>query len=119
VIFQAPDESTWLGVLRLQLHVAGSRSLKDKRKAVAQVRDRLRARHNLSVAEVGHLEDHKRAVLTAVMVANDSRFLQSALDRIAHDVGTWRAASLEMVDIALMRPHDDLDSAHYDGHTDV
>ena len=119
MIFQAPDESTWLGVLRLQLYVHGSRSLKDKRKAVAQVRDRLRAKHNLSVAEVGHLEDHQRAVVTAVMTANDSRFLQSALDRIAYEVSTWRAAEVETFHIALMRPHDDLDSAHYDGESNV
>jgi len=119
VIFQAPDESTWLGVLRLQLFVAGSRSLKDKRKAVAQVRDRLRARHNLSVAEVGHLEDHKRAVITSVMVANDSRFLQSALDSIAHEVSTWRAAEVQDVDVVLMRPHDEAGSAHYDEWTDA
>jgi len=119
VIFKAPDESTWLGVLRLLLHVPGSRSLKDKRKAVAQVRDRLRARHNLSVAEVGHLEDHRRAVLTGVMVANDSRFLRGVLDTIAHEVGTWRSAELEDVDIQLMRPHDDPGQDHYDDWTDA
>jgi len=119
VIFLAPDESTWVGVLRLQLHVPGSRSLKDKRKAVVQVRDRLRARHNLSVAEVGHLEDHKRAVLTCVMVANDSRFLRSALDSIAHQVGTWRAANIEDVAVQLMRPHDERGPGHYDGETDA
>ncbi|MDP6946484.1 MAG: DUF503 domain-containing protein [Myxococcota bacterium] len=106
-------------MLRLQLHIPGSRSLKDKRRAVAQVRDRLRSRHNLSVAEVGHLEDHRRAVLTGAMVANDSRFLRSALDSIAHEVGGWRPADLEAVDIHLMRPHDAPDPGHYDGETDA
>ena len=118
MIFPAPDESTWVGVLRLLLHVPGAQSLKDKRRAVAQVRDRLRARHNLSVAEVGHLEDHRRAVLCGTMVANDSRFLRSALDAIAHEVSTWRSANVEDVDVLLMRPHDDTNSAHYDDWTD-
>jgi len=118
VIFPAPDENTWLGVLRLQLFVHGSRSLKDKRRAVSKVRDRLRAKHNISVAEVGHLEDHQRAVLTGAMVSNDSRFVQSALDSIAHEVSTWRAAELQHVDVSVMRPHDDAPPAHYDGWTD-
>ncbi len=119
MILPAPDESTWVGVLRLQLHVPGSRSLKDKRRAVNQVRDRLRARHNLSVAIVGHLEDHQRAVLTGVMVANDSRFLRSALDAIAHEVGTWRAAIVQDVDVSVMRPHDESAPGHYDEWTDA
>jgi uncharacterized protein YlxP (DUF503 family) len=119
VIFPAPDESTWLGVMRLQLHIGGARSLKDKRRAINQVRDRLRARYNLSVAEVGHLQDHKRAILSGVMVANDSRFLQGALDAIAHQVGSWRAAELQDVDISLMRPHDETGAANYDEWTDA
>jgi uncharacterized protein YlxP (DUF503 family) len=38
----APDESIWVGVLRLSLLIPGARSLKDKRRVVAQLRDRPR-----------------------------------------------------------------------------
>ncbi len=113
----APDESAWIGALRLVLRVPGARSLKDKRRAVNQVRDRLRARHNLSVAEVGHLEDHQRAILTAVMVANDSRFIRSALDSLVHEISGWRSAEIDDVSISIMRPHDDSEPGHYDGGT--
>ena len=41
-----------MGVLRLTLRVPGSRSLKEKRKAVAQVRDRLRAKKTFSVSAI-------------------------------------------------------------------
>ncbi len=111
----APDESAWIGCLRLVFRVHGSKSLKDKRRAVNQVRDRLRARHNLSVAEVGHLEDHRRAILNAVMVANDSRFIRSALDALIHEIRGWRAAELEDTHICVMRPDDGTALAHYDG----
>ena len=106
MLFQAPDESCWVGVLRLSLRVPGSRSLKDKRKSVAQVRDRLRAKKNLSVAEIGHLEDHTRAVLAVAMTSNDQRLLQSTLDRVAHDVSTWRSAIVEDSTIQINRPWD-------------
>jgi uncharacterized protein YlxP (DUF503 family) len=82
----APDEAVWIGVLRLSLHVSGSRSLKGKRKVVASVRDHLRARHNLSVAEVGHLDSRDRSILVAALVSNDPKVVRAQLDSIAHSV---------------------------------
>lgn len=82
----APDEAIWIGVLRLGVHVPGSRSRKDRRKVVASLREHLRARHNLSVAEVGHLESRDRAILAAVLVANDPKVIRSQLDATAHTV---------------------------------
>ena len=114
MFLQAPDESCWVGVLRLALRVPGSRSLKDKRKSVAQVRDRLRSRKNLSVAEIGHLEDHSRAILAVSLVGNDQRFIRSALDRIVHDVGTWRSALIENTSISVQRPGDAGSESQYD-----
>ena len=102
--FPAPDESIWVGVARLVLVVPGARSLKDKRRAVAAVRDRLKARRNVSVAEVGHLEDHTRAVVAVSMVGNDARFVRSALDALVHEVGGWNAALIEAADVTVMRP---------------
>jgi len=96
------------------MRVPGSRSLKEKRKAVAQVRDRLRAKKNFSVAEIGFLDDHVRAVLAVSMVANDQRFVQSALDQAAHEVGTWRAALIENAAVMVFRPRDDLAKSQYD-----
>jgi uncharacterized protein YlxP (DUF503 family) len=91
--------------------------LKDKRRAVAQVRDRLRSRHNLSVSETGHLEDRGRAVLSIAMVANDQRFVQSVLDGIAHEVGTWRAALVEHASVVTFRPADESSENQYDEWT--
>jgi hypothetical protein len=100
--------------LRLSLRIPGARSLKDKRKAVAQVRDRLRAKKNLSVAEVGHLNDHDRAIMVVVFTANDQRIVQSSLDQIAHEVGTWRSAVLEHTSVQINRPWDDSHQNQYD-----
>ena len=110
----APDESCWVGFLRLALRVPGSRSLKEKRKPIAQIRDRLRSRKNLSVAEVGHLEDHSRSILAIVLVANDQRFIRSTLDQIIHDVGSWRGALIEDTSITVQRPGDVNLQSQYD-----
>ena len=100
----APDENLWVGVLRLGLYVPGARSLKDKRRVVASVRDRLRARHGLSVAEVGHLDDHLRAIMAVGMVSNDPRHLRSVLDQIASDLQNWCEARIESASVEVLRP---------------
>lgn len=110
MLFLAPDENTWVGALRLLLEIPGSRSLKDRRRAVAQVRERLRARGEVSVAEVGHLHDHDRAVVAVVSVSHSSREVRRALDRIAGEVETWGRARVLSRDIRMFRP--------FDGHAD-
>lgn len=81
----APDEQIFVGVLRLVLRIPGSRSLKDRRRAVAALRDRLVARYGLAVAEVGHLENHEAAVLAVSTVANDPKVVRSRLDQARGD----------------------------------
>jgi hypothetical protein len=110
MLFLAPDEDTWVGVLRLKLQIPGSRSLKERRRAVSHVRDRLRARGGLSVAEVGHLHDHGHAVLAVVTVSHEAVEVRRALDRVAHDVESWGRAVVMSRDVRMFRP--------FDGHGD-
>ena len=110
MLFLDPAEDTWIGVLRLKLHIPGSRSLKERRRAVAQVRDRLRARSGLSVAEVGHLHDHDKAIMAVATLSRDSTEVRRALDRVAHDIESWGRAVVLSRDIRMFRP--------FDGHDD-
>ena len=60
-----------IGVYTFELHLPQARSLKDKRQVVRRLKERLRARHNVAVAE---MEEHanlwQRAGLVVVSVAN-------------------------------------------------
>jgi uncharacterized protein YlxP (DUF503 family) len=71
-----------VGVLRLELAIQDSHSLKDKRRALKSVKDRLSNLYNVSVAEVGALDTWNRAVLGIALVANEHRFVESCLDKI-------------------------------------
>ena len=100
----APDESIWIGLLRLTLRVPDSRGLKDKRKAVSRLKERVRARHGLAVAEVGHLEDRNRAVVAIVTVGNDARTVLSVLDRLRHELEHTAPALIETATVDIHRP---------------
>ncbi len=63
----------FVGVARLVVQIPGSRSLKDRRRVVKAIKDRLRARLPVSVAEVGELELHQVATLGVAMVSGNSR----------------------------------------------
>ena len=71
-----------VGLLQLRLNIVQADSLKDKRRAVKSFKDRLRSRHNVSVAEVDDLDAHRWSVVAVAMVGNDRRYLEGALQDI-------------------------------------
>ena len=68
-----------IGLLMLDLHFPGARSLKDKRQALRSLETKLRNRFNVSVAEVEHQDLWQRARLAVVTVNTDHGHLDSTL----------------------------------------
>jgi len=62
----------FVGVARLVLSIPGARSLKDKRRVVKSLKDRVRARLPVSLAEVGELERYQVATLGLAVVSNEA-----------------------------------------------
>ena len=71
-----------LGVLKAQMHLHGITSLKQKRGIVKSVIGRLKARFNISIAEVDHNDSKTSAVLAIAIVSNDTQFIDKQLDAI-------------------------------------
>jgi len=75
-----------VGAARVELHVHGSQSLKQKRGVVRSITQRVRNRFNVSVAEVGGQDTWQRAVLGLATAAGESetarRRLEKAIDFI-------------------------------------
>jgi len=59
-----------VGLLTVELHVPGARSLKDKRMVLRRVKDRLK-QFNVGVSEVEHQDLWQRAGLAVVTVSAD------------------------------------------------
>lgn len=83
-----------VGVLRVRIAIFGALSLKDKRRVVKSIKDRVGNRHNVSIAEVDDLDHRQAATLGVAMVGNESRFLESALSTIVDEVRRVHDASL-------------------------
>ncbi len=66
--------------VKTEIPVPWPESLKDKRALVRSLRDRLRKRFNLSVAEVERLDDRRTIVLGLACVGAEPGPLQRTLD---------------------------------------
>jgi uncharacterized protein len=60
-----------IGVLTLEIRVENSRSLKEKRHVVKSLKDRLRHKFNVSVAEIDYQDLWQRALVAAATVSSD------------------------------------------------
>lgn len=68
-----------VGVLRVSILIRESHSLKDKRRVVKSIKDRVRARLNVAIAEVSNQDLRQRADLAAVTVAGDRARVEEVL----------------------------------------
>jgi len=83
-----------IGGLQLEIGVGDAMSLKDKRRVVKSLKDRIAHAHNVSIAEVGALDEHRRAVIGIAMVSNDSRYVEGALSKLVDFVRGVRDVDL-------------------------
>lgn len=79
----------FVGVLKLTFHIPHARSLKEKRGVVRKIRDRIRARFDVSIAEIDAQDLHQRAVFGVAVVSGASAVCDSVLEQVA------RAAALQ------------------------
>lgn len=71
-----------VGLLRVELHIPDSRSLKAKRQVLKSLKDRLRSQYNISISEVDHYDLWQRSVLAIAHVSNEKRRANEILSRI-------------------------------------
>jgi uncharacterized protein YlxP (DUF503 family) len=81
-----------IGVLTLELRLESSHSLKEKRHVVQSLKDRLRHKFNVSVAEIDHQDLWQRSTIAAVTVSsareNAEKVLRSVEEEAAGLVGS-------------------------------
>ena len=74
-----------VGLLTLELHIADAQSLKDKRQVIRSLKDRLRGKFNVAVAELDFHDSWQRSVIGVVTLANEERFVQEVLQKVLEE----------------------------------
>ncbi len=76
------DFPVHLGMITLDLRLEGCESLKDKRRIIKGVIDRVRARLDVCIAEIGYLDVHGRSLLCAASLSGERVQVERALANV-------------------------------------
>ena len=91
-----------IGLLTLEIHIPDSRSLKDKRQVLRSLKDRLKARYNVAVAELDHQDSWQRSQIGIVSISNDEAHLQQSLQTVLAEAEEILGRDLSSHELELM-----------------
>lgn len=83
-----------LGILQFELLIHGAESLKDKRRVLLSIKDRLHREHMVAVAEVAMQDSFRAGVLGLAFVGTDGKHVGTVLDQIVAKLRALHDAEL-------------------------
>ena len=91
-----------VGLCTVELYIPDGHSLKAKRQVLLSLKDRLRDKFNVSVAEVGDQDLWQKAVLGIACVANEGAYVNQVLDQAVNLIRSVPAIELVQFRIELL-----------------
>lgn len=91
-----------VGVARITLILHDNHSLKEKRRVLKSLIEKIRHRFNVAVAEVADQDLYQRATVGIAVVGSDARVLNSLLDRIIEYLDSLQLADMVSQEIELI-----------------
>ena len=88
-----------VGVLTLELRLQDSHSLKDKRHTIKSLKDRLRGKFNVAVAEIDYQELWQRSLIAAVTVSGDRGHAEQVLQLVEREAANLVGPALVSVTV--------------------
>ena len=88
-----------VGVCRLKIYIPSSGSLKEKRKILKSIKDRVRHNFNVSIAEVEDMDKLQVSLIEIAFVSNDRKFINEVLSKTIDLVNNMRA--IDIVDCSI------------------
>ncbi|MFQ5963129.1 MAG: DUF503 domain-containing protein [Candidatus Scalinduaceae bacterium] len=68
-----------IGTLNIRMVIRSSCSLKDKRRIIKSLKDRIRNKFNVSISETDAQDNHKYSIISVAMVGADRQYINSTL----------------------------------------
>jgi len=83
-----------IGVCTLHLRLAGCHSLKEKRRIIKSIKDRIKNKFNVSIAEIEALDSWQLAIIGVACISNDAGFTNGVLSSVVDFIEDMRLAEL-------------------------
>jgi uncharacterized protein YlxP (DUF503 family) len=91
-----------IGVCQLDLLMRENSSLKDKRRILKKILERVKHTFNVSIAEVGNHDLWQSAQIGFCIVGNDKRFINSSLEKVIGFIEALNSAEIIRSEIELL-----------------
>lgn len=75
-----------VGVYTIKIFLPVSRSLKDKRRVVKSIKDRMRSRYNIAIAEVDGHDLWQSSTIAIVSVSNEDAVIDETFRKIHNEI---------------------------------
>ena len=87
----------------MELHIEEAHSLKEKRHVVKSLKDRLRNKFNVAVAEIDYQDVWQRGIVSAVTVSADHQYAEGVLHAVEKEAAmllgrTLVSATIEWIE---------------------
>ena len=83
-----------IGILQIEIKLSDGNSLKDKRRVLKRLKDRIGNNFNASVVEIGHTDKWRRSMLGIAVISNNRKKLSAYLDNIMSFISTDRKVTV-------------------------
>ena len=91
-----------VGLLTLEIHIPDARSLKDKRQVLRSLKDRLRARFNVAVAELDYHDVWQSSLVGVVTLSNNAHHVEQSLQTVLAEAERMLERSLVSHEIEVL-----------------
>ncbi len=88
-----------VGVLTVALSIPQANSLKDKRRVIKSVKDRIRSKFNVSIAEIGDQDIWRTALLGVAVISEDTAYANGVLSHVQDIFDNLRDAILTKTEL--------------------
>ncbi len=72
----------FIGALKFEVIIPGSLSLKDKRKVIQSLQDKIKSKFNVSIAEIDYQDKWQRAIIGLCLVNSCQREIEEICEKI-------------------------------------
>jgi uncharacterized protein YlxP (DUF503 family) len=97
------EQTIYVGIARLEVHIEDARSLKEKRSATRPLVERIRNRHQVLIIEADHQDLHQRAGFVISALSTDPVDLESRLQRVEQTVHDTLGGNVLVWDVEIIQ----------------
>lgn len=98
----------------VQLRIPDSGSLKEKRSVLNKILKRVQNEFNISIAQVGDLDDHRFAQIGFALTGNESRYINGKVDHLLRFIDDLKVAETLNSKIEIMVVSDFLEATNWE-----